>query len=1214
MIVLEGEQSILLNLLSVSIAMIAAFMAIQLVSVAAPIHDRLMRRSIVTGAVVVLGAGIWSMHFIGMLALDLCRSAEYDEGILLVSMAPAFVASWVTIAVLIREKTSNSNLLLGSCIVSLAIAVMHFSGITAAKNYFEIRVTLEGLLLALFLGAILAFAALKCFRNSRQKVGKGIPMALRCKCVPAAFLAAAIVAVHHIGMWATVFLVTDPEIDIPETDIFLIPIVALITISCTVIAAAFSISSVRQASREQSRIQTILETAVDGVITIDRQGRICSFNRAAESIFGWTAEEVMGNNVSILMPEPDRSAHDGYLSNYLTGGQPRIIGIGREVLGLRKTGEQFPMRLAIGETKLADETLFVGFVTDVSERRAIEEALRNREQQYRSLISNLPGVAFRCHLDDDWTVLFISDAIETISGYSAQDFVERRITFNSLIHSSDQLRVAMEIRRALKDGRHYSIQYRLITKDGAERWVSENGCGVYNQAGEVEWIDGIIIDDTENLSRNAEAASLARAMDHSLAILQLSPDGYMLDANENFLTLMGYTGDALVGLHHKMLWTDADIEAGKFDTLWNTLRAGCSVSGEFHRKGANGQDVWLYASYNPVVSPDGQISKFVKFATDLTERHAIEQRLLQAKFAAERAAMAKANFLANMSHEIRTPMNAVIGFTDVLISEISDPRLRGYLKTMRNSARSLLALLNDILDTAKLERGAIQIERGDFSCRDLCQHVIALLTINAEAKGLALTLEYAEDCPDYFCGDRNRLQQVLLNLVGNAVKFTEQGQVSLRVSYAMGALDISIIDTGIGIPEDRLALIFDPFAQADASVARKFGGTGLGTTIARQLVELMGGTISVESQLGWGSRFSIRLPLMPGKPVPRQSDPKVSLPPLRILIADDVPQNIELLEAVLGPDGHVVTAVSNGDEAVQAYKTGSYDVILMDIRMPGMDGLSATRAIRAWEGLHKRRPTPVIALTASVFEEDRRAIENAGMNGFLAKPVEPYRLRVEILRCIGMGFDARAERVAQPLQAELALSAPALLTIDREAGARNWGSESLFLTSLSRFLADQQGLQERLLRSAAKPEMLAGELHRLRGAALNLGLAKFASMLADLERVLISGGDPLPHLSPICEEFDRIMAELPPQMSRSIASAASDLPVSLADARRLLDSIDNSLARGEWPEESITLLANFVSGEQLDLLHEAMQVFDFDRARLLLGMMSEHLNKEVRTP
>ncbi len=472
------------------------------------------------------------------------------------------------------------------------------------------------------------------------------------------------------------------------------------------------------------------------------------------------------------------------------------------------------------------------------------------------------------------------------------------------------------------------------------------------------------------------------------------------------------------------------------------------------------------------------------------------EELIAARDVAEKASLAKSAFLANMSHEIRTPMNSVLGYLALSIeSEVLPEAVTKYLETSYSSAKSLLALLNDILDVSKLESGKFQLDNTVFSFSALLKEVLAAIEIRARNKGLQFTME-AKDLPECCRGDSVRLRQILLNLLENAVKFTPEGQVVLSVDQVDEEFfHFAVQDTGIGISKHQAETIFEPFTQADSSTTRNFGGTGLGITISKDLVELMGGRIWLESELGKGSTFHITVRLIPADcdeiVKPRDDVPVlVELTrKLNILVVEDIEENAMLVTIRLEMEGQNVTLANNGIEAVEAFKNGQFDLILMDVQMPVMDGLEATRVLRELEketGTH----VPIIAMTASVMRNDVESCQRAGMDSFVGKPLDFQKLFLAIKHEVSdesgeaLGRNDLKVRHDEKVKRKF----PVIRGIDTEAGMKNWKDSSAYENALVSFAENYQGSAHQLkeyLDNGKKTEAYSIS-HSLKGVSGNL--------------------------------------------------------------------------------------------------------------------------------
>jgi PAS domain S-box-containing protein len=480
------------------------------------------------------------------------------------------------------------------------------------------------------------------------------------------------------------------------------------------------------------------------------------------------------------------------------------------------------------------------------------------------------------------------------------------------------------------------------------------------------------------------------------ALMTTDPAGIITDVNKQMEALTGCTRDELIGAPFRSYFTDPERAEAGIKLVLNEKKV---TDYELTACARDGKQTVVSYNATTFYDRDRTLQGVFAAARDVTERKRVEAELQQAKAMAETASQTKSDFLASMSHEIRTPMNAIIGIADLLAKTPLSPEQDKYVQIFRRAGDNLLNLINDILDLSKVEASQLELERTGFSLSDLLEKVREMVAVRAQEKGLDLVCEIAPDVPNDLVGDPTRLRQVLLNLLGNAIKFTESGEVALRVASDAGSSDPGVLrfiisDTGIGIPGEKLSAVFERFTQADSSTTRRYGGSGLGLTISKRLVDLMGGCIQVESEVGKGSVFSFTVPLEIWAGPPRRAivsvgtGPEAALPALRILLVEDSPDNRTITVAYLKDTPYRVEIAENGAIAYTKFTAAPFDLVLMDRQMPVMDGLTATRAIREWERANQQPPTPIVALTASALKGDQEQCMAAGCTAYLTKPIK----------------------------------------------------------------------------------------------------------------------------------------------------------------------------------------------------------------------------------
>ncbi|MDL5034543.1 PAS domain-containing protein [Pelomonas sp. APW6] len=891
---------------------------------------------------------------------------------------------------------------------------------------------------------------------------------------------------------------------------------------------------VRGREESQRRLQSALTELAHQKFALDQHGIVSITTLAGEIVYvndkfieisGYTREELLGTNHRLINSGHHPAAFFANLWATIRAGR---VWHG-EICNRAKSGGLYWVQATI--VPLLDAQgqpeRFIAIRTEITERKLMEAALQAAESRLRHVTNAVPGVLFQCQVPAEGGTpryTFVSDRLKELRGLEPAELLADGSLSGRQLFPEDAERCALSAARAVQQRTPWSDDFRIRLPDGTVRWLRGESrpepeltpdgqivfSGLWQDVTPLKEAHARLRDITESIPvavfqilRPAVGAS--RIVFSSAALQRicgLSPEVAMADP------------DAMMARVHP---EDRQRMVQSFEQSARHLQAWSLDYRLVHRD--TGAVVWVHGEARTQQTPEGGI-EWNGYLADVTEARAVSEELRRAKDGAEAANRAKSDFLANMSHEIRTPMNGIIGMTELALDGVLDAQQREYLSIVRSSADALLRVINDILDFSKIEAGKLQIEHIPFALEPLVQDVLKPLAVRAADKGLVLRCETAPGLPARVLGDAGRLRQVLLNLLGNAVKFTEQGSVtlSLRPGRA-GEVTFTIADTGIGIPAEKLGTIFEAFSQEDSSITRRYGGTGLGLTISARLVDAMQGRIWVESAPGEGSRFHVALPLMaegldelPAEGLPPGDGSELEPAPggvsLRVLLVEDHPVNQRLATQLLQRWGHRVTLADNGERALALLADTRFDLILMDMMMPVLDGLEATRRYRATE---QGPRTPIVAMTAKAMQGDRERCMAAGMDDYLSKPLDLRAFQRLVHRYASAGTPS-AEAAAQEPPFDLAQG---LAGVDQD-----------IVGIIAPIFHEQWPLDEQRLRqalSAGDLDTLMHTTHALKSTLRMFGATPLAELAAAIEAQTESGD-----LTGVAERLDALITGIPP--------------------------------------------------------------------------------------
>ena len=1075
-------------------------------------------------AAVILGLGIWAMHFQGMLAFRIDCGVSYDPWITILSILPGITAAAIALHLISRGKTSLPDIFWAGLILGSGVGVMHYSGMAALRFGGVLRYDF-GLFLASLLAAIvLAISALwvKAVIERTSLSGTRYRVSL----VAGAVLGCAISAMHYIAMEAVYLIPADAnQTAFPLENALMGPIVGITMMALSLVGLLLMIINSR-ADAAIRRNQAIISVMHQGFMMMDHNGIVLEVNAAMTGLLGMDKSAITGKRFSLFVEQQDGDVSDG------AQGECTLHRADGSVLSCRIDGGTV--------SNDQGEKFSFALFTNITARITMENELRSRKQQFIDLLDSTPDPMVV--VDQSGKVVMVNQQAETFFGYDRTEIIGQLVEMlmpmpfraghqnqRGSYTNKGRTRTMGQGQRLLalvRDGREVPVEISL------SQIKSDNGLLVASSLRDIT--SRVKLEDALNRERSF-LKSVGDAVGEG--VFALDRDGNCTFFNRAAEELLGWNFGEVFG---KNLLDLIHFQTGDGDSL---LRSKClamdaNLNGKpyssddemFTRKDGSLFPVSLIAQ--PLLS-EGEIVGSVAAFHDITAQLRIQEELRSSAEKAEAANRAKTAFLSNMSHEIRTPLNAVIGMTSLLLRRVTKSENVETLIAIKHAGQHLLGLINDILDYSKIDAGKLELSLTDFDVRGAVEMARSNVAGLAATKGLSLTVEVNEDIPLWAHGDPLRIRQCLLNYLNNAIKFTERGSVSLRVIKAGESADgvvvrFEVIDTGLGVPSAMSQRLFADFEQADASISRKYGGTGLGLAITKRLALMMGGDVGFESEPGNGSRFwfmavlgraSEQSRVSPSvqdvKEVERQL--KTDFYGARILLAEDNLINQQVVLGMLAEVGLTASVVPNGSLAVEASRTAVFDLILMDMQMPEMDGLEATQAIRL---LPNGRTVPIVAMTANAFIEDRQNCLAAGMNDHLAKPILPETLYEVLLKWLKAPAPVSPAQPGQPMGEAAALSVEndedrlwrflgTMEHIDLNLGLKFNRRVNRYIRVLGEYAVsygkDASRIKELLVSGeAAEARRVA---HSLKGSSAMLGIVGVQGPAGELEKAILDNAD-----------------------------------------------------------------------------------------------------------